>query len=134
MKPEIGKSYKTKSGLRASCIGLSTNMFQIRVDGVTSFVDDGCFWLDDKGIFNGLKEKFGDLSIVSEWNEGPIRTVTRKEIVVGEYGKIAIIDSNEQSVRLSLIYSGFDSSDLRSASKLFIELADALEENNRSAS
>ena len=31
-----------------------------------------------------------DLDLVAEWTESPVRTVTRKEIVPGRYGRIEV--------------------------------------------
>lgn len=128
MKLEVGTFYKTRDGHKAEVTGYEKD----RCYPFTVSLHGSDITVTSKGRQWRSAECRNDL--VSEWSEGFIRTVTRKEIVTGEYGKIAIIDLTEQSVILRLIYCGFEASDLRNASKLFIELADALDENNRSAS
>lgn len=69
-------------------------------------------------------------------NESPIRTVTRREIVPGTYGKIFINDYNESANTVSLnvkddfgcVY--FNAEELREAAHLFSQLAEALEDKS----
>lgn len=59
--------------------------------------------------------------------EGPIRTVTRREIVPGKYGGV-VIDEHQTGDPLVRFNAKADSASLRSAAKLFNELADVLDE------
>lgn len=65
---------------------------------------------------------------VDSVNAGPIRTVTRREIVPGEYcdGKIEIFDDGSAVVRVWT-----DSSVAREAARIFNEIADVLDENEK---
>jgi len=66
----------------------------------------------------------------------PVRTKTVKEIVPGEYGPVSLRRYDRDGadhIRVSLFYSdemyrALDASELREAARIFIELADALEE------
>lgn len=77
--------------------------------------------------------------LVAEWVDGyasPVRTVTRKEIVLGEYGRVRVFNvfaGKKVGVRLiPLENSGniadLDANELRHAAAIFTQLADALEE------
>lgn len=76
---------------------------------------DGGFWRED------------DLEVVS--SSSPVRTVTRKEIVPGTYGRVRVMDEGAANM-VTLWFEGhcFSSSDLRSAAATFTQLADALED------
>jgi hypothetical protein len=66
----------------------------------------------------------------------PVRTVTRKEIVSGQFGKVTVRSLKGVSDRHvgigvhgnSLPNASMDSTELRAAAATFIELADALDE------
>jgi hypothetical protein len=60
----------------------------------------------------------------------PIRTVTRREIVPGVYGVVSVdsVYGREASISMTTIC---DASDLREAARLFNEIADVLEENEK---
>lgn len=61
--------------------------------------------------------------LIAEWqSDGPVRTVTRKEIVPGEYGKVTVFDDGFVSV-----YSVSNPVDIRAAAATLVEIADALE-------
>lgn len=69
-------------------------------------------------------------------NPSPIRTVTRREIVPGTYGKIFINDYNESANTVSLnvkddfgcVY--FTAEELRESAHIFNQLAEALEDKS----
>lgn len=61
---------------------------------------------------------------------GPVRTVTRREIVPGEYGGVTIF--NDETVYLSPVNKP-TADELREASHLLAQLAEVLEENAREA-
>lgn len=54
----------------------------------------------------------------------PVRTVTRREIVPGEYGPVILYDDHSANVDCLR-----DASTARSAARIFNEIADVLEEN-----
>ena len=61
--------------------------------------------------------------------KGPVRTVTRKEIVPGVYGKVTVHCAHGCGVDLSFPSNDlvWDASELRSAAETLIQIADALE-------
>lgn len=82
---------------------------------------------------------FGDRvnGVASNWElvqpaspPSPVRTVTHKEIVPGEYGPVRVNASlrDDGIVSVNLMSSGLSVPELRDAARVFIELADALEE------
>lgn len=71
-------------------------------------------------------------------SRSPVRTVTRKEIVPGAYGPIEITGTYQSnrvtmsfrndSIQTAVAIVGLDAPELRDAARIFIELADALDE------
>lgn len=58
---------------------------------------------------------------------GPVRTVTRREIVPGQYGAVQIWSDMSATVDV------LDAAAAREAARLFNEIADALDENSKEA-
>ena len=63
---------------------------------------------------------------ISNKLDGPVRTVTRKEIVPGVYGAVGVQDGCLVNVAYMRT-----ADELRAAAATLIEIADALEENNK---
>lgn len=84
----------------------------------TNDIDHG-FWVNDQTII-----------LVSSSVSSPIRTVTRKEIVAGVYGKVCI---NEKGDGTGLDYiqmlGTLDPAELREAAHTLNQIAEVLEEN-----
>jgi hypothetical protein len=122
MRVEEGKYYRTRDGGKVGPMG----------DGGTAFDNNQpvlsarhgkhvSLWrLDGSHLFGKTH-----IDIVAEANTGPVRTVTRKEIVPGEYGKLLIFDDGSASVT-----DWTDTRALRDAARVFIGMADALDEAN----
>ena len=63
---------------------------------------------------------------------GPIRTVTRLEIVPGVYGAVEISEwTSKPRIKFDAVYPSAD--DLREAAHLFNQLAEVLEEDSKAA-
>ena len=104
-------------------------------------VEDGGDWLmikmDDSGsTTNGWAAKF-----FKPVKYGPIRTVTRREIVPGPYGRVEVsgtykgervtLDWSENgSVHTAVPIVGLNAEELREAAHLFFQLAEALEDKS----
>lgn len=93
-------------------------------DAVGALERDGV--LDTRGNFH----KFANIELVAS---GPIRTVTRREIVPGEYGKVFVDAVDGDGIRARLCRSLIDASELREAAHIFNQIAEALEENAKEA-
>lgn len=69
----------------------------------------------------------GDGTIV---NDSPVRTVTRREIVPGTYGRIVVDGASNGTVKLTFKYKTippeFTAEELDSAAMVFSQLAEAL--------
>lgn len=63
--------------------------------------------------------------IVSRANSGPVRMVTRKEIVAGKYGNVRVYENGD--VDLTRTIGGAD--EIRAAIATLTQIADALEES-----
>lgn len=124
MKIEAGKSYKTAEGRK---VGPMTRSVQ----SAFPWTDGDATW-DDDGAHCGAGSCPD--KIISEWTEGPVRTVTRKEIVPGVYDRVHVGNADSAQVIVTLGGFGmgmqqqsFTSAELRAAAAVLIELAEALE-------
>jgi hypothetical protein len=134
---EIGKFYRCRDGHKARAAGWASLGAEI-VKLETSKGDRLVF--AETGLANRPPTQVpSDADVVAEWDEptGPVRTVTRKEIVVGEYGKVKVAGkhSNGIAVGVRLIVgptggniADMTAEELRAAALVFTQLADALEE------
>jgi hypothetical protein len=120
MKIEEGKFYRTRDGRK---------MEPVYRDGSWTCTEGYC-WLPSG---RHCSDPDGcPFDLIAEWNEGPVREVTRKEIVPGEYGRIKIASGRtETSVPINILPStrGFylNAAELRAAAATLTEIADALE-------
>lgn len=118
MKLEVGKFYKTRDGRKVGPVvfadaGLEEYPFAVPQEYVT-YRKDGTHYSD-------RRESRADL--ISEWtSDGPVRTVTRKEIVPGVYGNVYVEDT-----MVVTCDSMRTPTELRAAAATLIEIADALE-------
>lgn len=133
MKIEAGKYYKTRDGRKVG---------PVEVTEYNEAYPNAKFWIDKYGLIqeNG---KFGngegspELDLIAEWQDepNPIRTVTRREIVAGVYGKVFINDYDElaNTVSLNVKYDfgcvSFNAEELREAAHILNQIAEVLEEN-----
>lgn len=131
MKLEEGKFYKTRSGLKfgpaeavnpfgSSCwVVPSNNGHPATYDSYGNRISPCCSNEED---------------LVSEWHDGPVRTVTRREIVPGIYGKVFINCYDEFANTVSLNVKedfgcvSFNAEELREAAHLLNQLAEFMEE------
>lgn len=131
LKIEAGKYYRTRDGRK---VGPFVN--RKWTDGFPwdESTEDAFFWSDDGKC---QVEENGRNDLVSEWTgtpTGPVREVTRKEIVPGVYGRVKVTNIGHDGpikpnwVRWS-IYGGddWDAAELRAAASVLIDLASALE-------
>lgn len=117
MRIEGGKYYRTRDGRKVGPMerfGFSGNF--------RDTPGNGKYWSD-----SGVGVNVSD--IVAEWSRGPVRTVTRKEIVPGVYGRVRVNDGGKAGM-VGLWFDGhyFKPAELRAAAATFIELAAALDE------
>lgn len=129
---EAGKFYRTQGGYKvgpmkfADIIGGAQQFTAPHGSGYRYYRKDGSRWhFDDRG---------GPTELIAEWTEptspsGAVRTVTRKEIVPGTYGRVKVgVSSGDASKPWVAIEATLaTASELRAAAALFLELAAALE-------
>lgn len=131
MKLEIGKPYKTRDGQKVEKV--ERDVF-VRTYPWSGLVGNEVLAWDDGGFYIGPGHP-DPLDLVSEWTEGPVREVTRKEIVEGVYGQVSVIGrhTTDDKVWVKLVvkpgnsYTPLDASELRAAAATLIEIAGALE-------
>lgn len=97
-----------------------------RSTGVVVGVGDGYIWVD----YDGTSSPPVNPDCFALVQEGPVRTVTRREIVPGVYGRVKV-HANAYALNIHTQKDGecWSAADLRAAAAVFIELADALEAN-----
>lgn len=125
MQLEAGKYYKTRDGRKVGPL-------RVRSDGV--FRQDNYEYIDGTFTWWEGGEASYDKSpnphdLVSLWEEGPIRTVTRREIVPGVYvsTKVAVGDVANGSKVWIDVSDNMTAEELREAAHLFNQLAEVLE-------
>lgn len=119
---EVGKFYKTRDGRKVGPVFMDGDN-----DPFVWFDQNGGCWAidgeDGNAVGNIGSKTSGD--IIAEWTEepaGPVRTVTRKEIVPGTYGRVRITNGGYVHVN-----SMKDAAELRAAIATLTEIADAME-------
>lgn len=126
LKLEVGKYYRDQNGRKIGPI-----------------VDHG--WSDGFNFYGGKRMGFYNEEgrrqnnidyIVSEWQDaptGPVRTVTRKEIVPGVYGMVKVTTCPSSPlgvVGINLTSDGWwTAADIRAAIATLTEIAQALEDS-----
>lgn len=97
------------------------------------FIDDRgwSFYADGQRMAKSGETGHPD-HLVSEWVEpaadGPVRTITRREIVPGEYGGVVVEEHVGSVVHLHMLRNTMDSLELRSAAMVLSQLAEALDD------
>lgn len=129
MQIEAGKYYKTRNGRKVGPMTLDED------DSVYPYyadLDGQPRWFTKNGVWSLAAESERDL--IAEWAEtpqGPVRTKTVTEIVPGVYGNLVVEGGGEGSggfVRISLVRSAWNATELRAAALVLTQLAEALEE------
>lgn len=78
--------------------------------------------------YEGLRGKWLQSHFELVSTPGPVRTVTRREIVPGRYGIVTITDFGDIN-----IVSSRKPEELREAARIFTEIADVLDDGNEEA-
>lgn len=118
MKLEVGKYYRTRDGRKVGPMQ-KFNSYRNR----HPWESHGCLWTDDGVAYLGM---YPDQNIRAEWIDepaSPVRTVTRKEIVPGTYGKVRVTGGMYIHVN-----SMSTATELRAAIATLTQIAEALEQ------
>lgn len=123
MKIEAGKYYKTRDGRKVGPIKDYEDKIYYKAsfsDGKWTYLDNG-FWSGGDGDKDGRY-------LITEWQDeapSPIRTVTRREIVAGNYGLIQIFDNGCMYIETD----SYTADQCREAAHILNQIAEVLEEN-----
>lgn len=125
MKPKVGTYYRTAGGEQVGPMRKgywSAAPFGAKVVG--SRCNHLCLYDEDGRAHMGR-----NYDLVAEWGDepeaqpaGPVRTITRKEIVPGVYGEVTVDDDGD--VRVGYMH---DAATIRAAIATLTEIADAME-------
>ena len=125
---EAGKFYRTRDGRKVGPITETRSMYGYRwsVTGVDAL------W-NDRGIDGNAPSGLQPSDIIAEWSDapaetGPVRTVTRREIVPGDYGHVWVGEGMVQEALIKIERSFMTAAELRAAIAILAEIADALED------
>lgn len=135
MKLEEGKYYKTRDGRKVGpCVKYDEKSCYYRLNPKPyPYSSDGKYC-----SFVRLDNAVYQQDIIAEWQDGPIREVTKKELAPGVYGRFEIEKSKiaedkifvaphlTSTTRLPGVQ--MTAKELREAAALFIELADYLDD------
>ena len=131
MKIEEGKFYRDRSGRKAGPMAshpLFNDRWPFRCqDGFTYRLDG------TQAYYEGVESPH---DLIAEWTDGPVREVTRKEIVPGTYGRVRVEWMVEDQIVINLTdrdgngidRGNFSAAELRAAASTLTAIADALEE------
>ena len=121
LKLEVGKYYRDQNGRKIGPI----------VDHGWS---DGFNFYGGKGMgfYNEEGRRQNNIDyIVSEWTTGPVRTVTRKEIVFGVHGDVEIVEDDTHQGGIGIyINATMNAARIRAAANSMLAVADAMEDNH----
>lgn len=128
LKLEVGKYYKTRDGRKASIIRKNETPDNYLVD----HIEQGYQLYHYPSGKSNLGDRRDDL--IAEWTDaptGPVRTVTRKEIVPGVYGSVVVgVRLQDGAIAVGFSVTGtavLNPAELRAAIATLTEIADALE-------
>lgn len=126
LKLEAGKYYKTRDGRKVGpmVVWLDSDIegahkWHEGPEGGNRFVEGGDIWATDG------TSKYGCPTLIAECTEeetGPVRMVTRKEIVEGRFGDVIV---NEGSISVAWMTEAHS---IRAAIATLTQIADALED------
>jgi len=95
----------------------------------------GCWLRDGTYQDHHTREHLGDL--IAKWTDGPVRTVTRREVVAGSYGRVSVRSASPEQgfATIGLTnQNGYcqdhqyvSAAELKAAAAVLLELAGALE-------
>ena len=128
---KAGKFYSTENGEKVGPLRPYRHAWD-RPDE-PAFIEvenDGRLW-DKNGVGYGAAK---GLDLIAEWTDeptGPVRTVTRKEIVPGTYGYVTTSGPNDAGVRITFPAARLNAAELRAAAAILTEIADALDEQEK---
>ena len=126
MRLEHGKTCRDEYGNRVG--PLKGGMFKW-VEGKGR--DPDAEWGNDGKVRMRGPEGYGDL--IAEWTDGPIRTVTRREVVEGVYAHVAVCPHEPGTVLVGFAhphdqhFRAMTAPELKAAAAVLLELAGALE-------
>lgn len=122
MQIEVGKFYRRRDGKKAGPMLVGSNTaYYAESDEYREYHADGRHYWRIPGC-----------DLVAEWTDepnGPVRTVTRKEIITGTYGKVMVGAPDNEWLPARIALDGaFNATELREVIATLTEIADALGE------
>ena len=119
LKLEAGKFYRRQDGLKVGPAIVREHR------GMEGPFRVGGWNYDQDGKVSSISDKRPELNLIAEWTDaptGPVRTVTRSEVVRGEYGRVVVTAAGGTWMR-----DCFTADELRVSIATLTEIADALE-------
>ena len=134
LKIKEGKFYRTRDGRKVGPMEVNDDDYR----HTYPFYFGGISYTPEGSVSTANIEY--ECDIIAEWPEGPVRTVTRREIVPGVYGRIKVtgtyhgnrvtLDWDRNDVLAAAVpIVGMSADELRSAAMIFSQLVEALDSN-----
>lgn len=128
LKLEVGKYYKTRDGRK---VGPMKNSYHTAGYYCWHTISGNCnsnLWNED-----GCSGSACEADLISEWPvapTGPVRTVTKREIVYGVHGDIEVVEDDTHQGGIGIyINATMNAARIRAAANSMLAVADALEDN-----
>ena len=125
LKLEVGKKYTDRTG------NVRGPMRLIKNPAWHKFTDGKLSW-GQYGAALSTGDEF-DNDIIAIWQDattGPVRTVTRKEIVPGVYGDVEVVEDETYQGGIGIyINATMNAARIRAAANNMLAVADAMEDN-----
>lgn len=129
MQIEAGKFYRTRDGRK---VGPMVKECARSYDWSGAEGEKGRIYREGGAHGGSYVRNIPDLDIVAEWQDeptGPVRTVTRREIVPGVYGIVHVWKQEGVGLCFSIAGRPHSADELRSAAMVLSQLAEALDDN-----
>lgn len=134
LKIKEGVSYKMRNGEKVGPM-VSSKIegwpWEANGGGYDKKVGTRWAWRQDGSFNESHNNTASDYDLISEWTEGPIRTVTRREPVSGKYsnGDVDVSVHPDGQIQISVSMLTLKGDRVRSACMVLSQLAEFLDED-----
>lgn len=119
---EAGKYYKTRDGRKVGpMVQLRCNVFATRNHEV--FDETSTWWEGGEADYRKQQHPH---DLIAEWDASPVREVTCREIVSGEYGNLTVYRTTGNELRIEFNKSSHTAEELREAAHVLNQIAEAM--------
>ena len=135
MKLEVGKEYRDENGEKRGPMRRTSQELNDPWPFVCDFADSktGLLYVRLNGETQSGMGDHSTPNLIAPWPTeptGPVRTVTRKEVVPGVYGDVEIVEDDTHQGGIGIyINATMDAARIRAAANSMLAVADAMEDH-----